>query len=91
MCIRDRAWRAYDADGNLLAKGTYSPPVGTGEYDVTNFNLLGQAQFDAGSVSYTHLDVYKRQVVVAFVTLHVVVGGGGQLQVDCLLYTSSCV
>ncbi|SDP86505.1 T1SS-143 domain-containing protein/type I secretion C-terminal target domain (VC_A0849 subclass), partial [Ectopseudomonas guguanensis] len=42
------AWRAYDADGNLLAKGTYSPPVGTGEDDVTNFNLLGQAQFDAG-------------------------------------------
>ena len=42
------AWRAYDADGNLLAKGTYSPPVGTGENDVTNFNLLGQAQFDAG-------------------------------------------
>ena len=46
------AWRAYDADGNLLAKGTYSPPVGTGEDDVTNFN----------PVSYTHLDVYKRQV-----------------------------
>lgn len=41
-------WKAYDAGGNLLAQGTYSPPVGTGEDDVTNFNLLGQAQFDAG-------------------------------------------
>lgn len=41
-------WKAYDADGNLLAQGTYSPPVGTGENEVTTFNLLSHAQFDAG-------------------------------------------
>ncbi|MDP9940041.1 retention module-containing protein [Ectopseudomonas alcaliphila] len=41
-------WKAYDADGNLLAQGTYSPPVGTGENEVTTFNLLSHAQFDSG-------------------------------------------
>ncbi|MGK8435995.1 retention module-containing protein [Ectopseudomonas hydrolytica] len=41
-------WKAYDADGNLLAQGTYSPPVGTGENEVTTFNLLSHAQFDTG-------------------------------------------
>ena len=42
-------------------------------------------------VSYTHLDVYKRQVICPFSKR---TAGGGQshhLRIVCLLYTSRCV
>ena len=48
-------------------------------------------------VSYTHLDVYKRQIPVLFnidiaakfqrVTAHIKI----KITIDCLLYTSRCV
>ena len=48
MCIRDR-------DARVLQESAYDAD------DVYVLRLAGDARQDAASVSYTHLDVYKRQ------------------------------
>ena len=54
MCIRDRMVSAF----NMLVIRTYMNGIPD--------SLEESAQLDgAGSVSYTHLDVYKRQVIYA--------------------------
>ena len=46
------------------------------------------------AVSYTHLDVYKRQILESSeggYTSYILQTAGGSLFADCLLYTSRCV
>ena len=69
MCIRDRADIDL-SDKNLLRVGglyqTYKiddwwPPSGGGMWPGTFENINDGKRDRAGPVSYTHLDVYKRQ------------------------------
>ena len=56
MCIRDR----YTADGTA-SKNTVTINVSGGTLDTDIYG--GQTYDGAAAVSYTHLDVYKRQDV----------------------------
>ena len=106
----------FDPDGaallDLMLAGEANLPLDQDELKVLRLKAGERASLEsptlgAQTVSYTHLDVYKRQVV-AFVVLvelrgpHLVLtdvrgddglalGEGVELINDCLLYTSRCV
>ena len=89
MCIRDRF------------KAVLFPDKAPQAYD--NFAGLVQAGYYNGPVSYTHLDVYKRQnsftafsvempnFPSAFSSPYHVQASRTPLSLSCLLYTSRCV
>ena len=62
MCIRDRgeSLAAGLAADQLRAGGDVAPLVGAAELQFTTYGFV-QVQEVVGPVSYTHLDVYKRQ------------------------------
>ena len=54
MCIRDRLWESRGGDDQLIIQ--FFTVVG-----YFFFGIVDQAKECLGTVSYTHLDVYKRQ------------------------------
>ena len=58
MCIRDRILRAVEDMGF-----EETSPIQTQAIPAVleGIDVIGQAQTGTGTVSYTHLDVYKRQ------------------------------
>ena len=52
---------------------------------------LPLAVVGSGPVSYTHLDVYKRQITESRSAVYAIVRSGGRQHKVCLLYTSRCV
>ena len=63
MCIRDRKYYVYVAKNNGSTSDKTNEVWVSGKYENTAFEYVN---FDwtnnANAVSYTHLDVYKRQV-----------------------------
>ena len=98
MCIRDRSYTAgvytAQAHGN---NGPVTVEVEVSDDEILSVKVTEHAE-TAGSVSYTHLDVYKRQGLVA---RRAQPGGGSRaphgaegfdpVLLSCLLYTSRCV
>ena len=99
MCIRDRCYGANMATGEpvqigeavgIIAAQSIGEP-GT-QLTMRTFHSGGVAGDDITPVSYTHLDVYKRQ------ELYSKIRPGEPFSLDsaenlvtCLLYTSRCV
>ena len=84
MCIRDRfkGRESYNLNRGQVIKSYY----GIGE----DLDKYMAASYVLEPVSYTHLDVYKRQDYEIYLSN----AGTGELSVrvkGCLLYTSRCV
>ena len=87
MCIRDRLY-AFNLLGAILRKSNlaYKQHLTAGFYFGATFCML-LAMFTGASqspysVSYTHLDVYKRQVVLGYRFIHVPCAGFEEIQVS---------
>ena len=61
MCIRDRKLPLVDKDFNLKGLITIKDIEKTIKYPLAAKDDQGRLLCGAGAVSYTHLDVYKRQ------------------------------
>ena len=61
MCIRDRVY-VYNEGGNLVSRTNY-------KYTTGKPLLLKRTWLYTYAVSYTHLDVYKRQWLDSYVVL----------------------
>ena len=63
MCIRDRCTRAIPLGGNLFRDKWGTPDViGKRESRISDIVKMPTEIVSAETVSYTHLDVYKRQI-----------------------------
>ena len=91
MCIRDRKWVPWDDPtndkvGNILLSRMMGADS---RLDDAGFDIGIRDSWKDAPVSYTHLDVYKRQLVARGLTNGQI---GLRLHIStCLLYTSRCV
>ena len=95
MCIRDRLQVPYIFAAVLMLGSL--PFLLLRQRDLVHYTiLLLGASFALFigyllSVSYTHLDVYKRQAYWSYLVERFALSDAGTLDGNCLLYTSRCV
>ena len=85
MCIRDSGYTSYESLNDLDTR--FSPFAELKKrMDKHVAKFAQECHFDLNAVSYTHLDVYKRQHIHA-AHAHII----HSKDWACLLYTSRCV